>query len=74
MLFEDAEQTVELALGGRARSTPETQKRYAFLKTKRVGSYCYDGARYLYRNGPQGVTVFDTWVWFGQPLPKRGRA
>jgi len=46
MLLDDVEQLVEPVLGGRAQSTPETKERSAFLKSKRVGSYWYDGARF----------------------------
>jgi hypothetical protein len=52
----------EPVLGGGAPSTEETRKRYAFLKTKRQGETWYEG-RFLYRMGPQGVTVFDTEKW-----------
>lgn len=45
-------------------STAETMARYAFLKTKKPGETWYEGGgRFLYRMGPQGVTVFDTNRW-----------
>jgi hypothetical protein len=72
MLFDNAEETAELTLGGRARSTPETQKRFAFLKSKHASSCWYEGARFLYRKGPQGSTVYDTWKLVREPLRRRG--
>ena len=27
--------------------------------------------RYLFRSGPNGSTVFDTWKWTGEPLQRR---
>jgi hypothetical protein len=76
-LFDDAFdlEITDLACGGlsversdyrpHVPSTAESRKRYAFLRTKRVGDTWHEveGGRYLYRYGPQGVTVWDTWEW-----------
>jgi hypothetical protein len=52
----------EPVVGVSVASTTETRERYAFLKTKRQGTTWQEG-RLLYRNGPTGVTVFDTDKW-----------
>lgn len=46
-------------------STPATRERAAFLAKKRNGDCWHEGpgGRFLYRMGPQGVTVFDTSRW-----------
>lgn len=45
MLFDEPEEDMtELPLGGRAASTPETRARYAFLRSKKLGSTCEEEA------------------------------
>jgi hypothetical protein len=34
---------------------------------RKLGSVWREG-RYLYRSGPNGSAVFDTWTWTGEPL------
>ena len=55
----------------RGASTPETRERYAFRKTKKVGT-CWEENGRLYRMGPQGVAVFDPGKWgtIREHLPK----
>ena len=47
----------EPVLGGGAPSTPPTRKRYAFLRSKKLGATWEESGR-LCRMGPSGVTVF----------------
>jgi hypothetical protein len=65
-LFDNPTEEPEEAIAQvrRSPSTSET-KRYACLKTKRLGSTWYEGpaSRYFYRYGPSGVTCFDTGKW-----------
>jgi hypothetical protein len=47
-----------------SESTSRNQKR-------KLGNVWLEDARYLYRSGPTGSTVFDTWKWTGEPLKRR---
>jgi hypothetical protein len=39
---------------------------------RKNGTFWYeDGGRYLCRYGPTGITIFDSWNWTGEPLPRR---
>jgi hypothetical protein len=49
--------------------TDQFSERHA--KPKNGNGWYQDRGRYLLRSGPNGSTVFDTWVWFGEPLPRR---
>lgn len=53
-------------------STAETRARYAFVRTKRLGDTWQEG-RFLYRMGPNGVTVFDiiSWEGYSQAIPSQ---
>ena len=65
-----AEVLADQGRGGRdVASTDELTSR----KPKRkLGNVWLEEGRYLFRNGPNGSTVFDTWKWTGEPLPRRG--
>ena len=41
---------------------------------RNLGNVWLEQGRYLFRSGPNGSTVFDTWKWIGEPLPRRRRA
>ena len=54
-------------------STITTRERYAFLKTKRLGT-TWEENGLLYKKGPQGITVFDTSGWTGlQTISWKGK-
>jgi hypothetical protein len=50
-------------------STNEFSERRA--KRKKGNVWTEERGRYLFRSGANGSTVFDTWVWFGEPLRRR---
>ena len=54
----------ETAVMNTQESTPRKPKR-------KLGSVWFEGGRYLYRYGANGVTVFDIWKWTGKSLPRR---
>ena len=55
--------------GGYEACTHDTTSR----KPKRkLGSVWLEKGRYLHRVGANGSTIFDTWKWIGEPLPRRG--
>ena len=39
---------------------------------RKLGSVWLEKGRYLHRVGANGSTIFDTWKWIGEPLPRRG--
>jgi hypothetical protein len=51
--------------GRENRNTSPDQSIQRRSKRKAGNSWSEDRGRYLYRYGPNGYTVFDTWIWFG---------
>ena len=40
-------------------------------KRKNGNVWREEGGRFLWKHGTSGSTCFDTWIWFGEPLPRR---
>ena len=51
------------------RCTDQFSERRA--KRKNGNVWYEEGGCFLWKYGPSGSTCFDTWVWFGEPLPRR---
>jgi hypothetical protein len=51
-------------------SAPRKEER----RPKRKGGDVWyeERGRYLFRYGPNGITIFNNWTWTGEPLPRRG--
>ncbi len=39
---------------------------------RKLRSVWLEKGRYLHRVGANGSTIFDTWKWIGEPVPRRG--
>jgi hypothetical protein len=50
------------------RCTDQFSQRRAKRKN---GNVWYKTGRFLWKHAPWDSTCFDTWVWFGEPLPRR---
>ena len=50
--------------------TYETSKSTSRRPKRKLGNVWSEG-RYLYRSGPNGSTVVDTWKWTGEPPLRR---
>jgi hypothetical protein len=60
-------------LGSGKMETIRCTDEFSIRRQKRkIGNFWSEGGgRHRYSYGPHGITVFDTWVWTGEPLPRR---
>jgi hypothetical protein len=49
----------------------EPRKEEPRPKRKNGDVWYEEGGRYLFRNGPTGITIYNNWTWTGEPLPRR---
>lgn len=51
---------------------PRKQEEACAKKRRRIGDFWVEeGGRYICCYGPNGLTVFNSWTWAGEPLPRR---
>ena len=58
--------------GSRGDANACTNESTSRKPKRKLGSVWLEKGRYLHRVGANGSTIFDTWKWIGEPVPRRG--